>query len=179
MKNTKNLSTKNVIGSEFKRFCAGIICFISIIFIMSLPQTFAAQDNFDFNSNLKNYNVKLQIFNQDKKLVKEFLVAIADTPKKQTFGLMNIEKLPSNYGMLFTFEDKRILSMWMKNTKISLDMLFIDENNKIRQIIRKTEPYSLKIISSDQEVIKVLEINGGLSDKLGIAVGNEIKIENQ
>ena len=66
--------------------------------------------------------------------------------------------------------------MWMKNTKIPLDMIFIDKNNKIISISKEAVPESLEVISSEFKVMKVLEINGGLCDKFGIAVGDYIRI---
>jgi uncharacterized membrane protein (UPF0127 family) len=68
--------------------------------------------------------------------------------------------------------------MWMKNTRIALDMVFIDKNNQIATIVTNTEPYSLDIISSEKEVKKVLEINAGLVKKFGIKVGQKIKISS-
>lgn len=79
--------------------------------------------------------------------------------------------------MIFIFESPRIINMWMKNTYIPLDMIFIDENNQIIKIEKNTTPHSLEIISSDKKAIKVLEINAGLSDKFDIKIGNKIDLK--
>ena len=120
----------------------------------------------------------MQIFNNNDIKINEFDTSLADDDEKRGYGLMNLDFLPKNQAMLFLFDENEIIHMWMKNTKISLDMLFIDTNDKI-SIKRNATPYSLDIISSEKPVVKVLEINGGLSKKLGIEIGNKIKTISQ
>lgn len=122
-----------------------------------------------------NYTHHLKIQNQ-KKQEHHFIVSIADTPNKRAQGLMFVDDLPQNYGMLFEFDSEQVVNMWMKNTKIPLDMIFIDKNNKIAHIKQNAAPESLKIISSEKLVKKVLEINGGKVEELGINVGDKIII---
>ncbi len=136
-----------------------------------------AKENYEFNSNPKNYNVKLQILNQKNQQFTEFNTAIADNNYKQRTGLMFLESLPKKQAMLFLFEESHIINMWMKNTKIPLDMLFIDKNNIIVDIVENTSPYSLEIISAKKSANKVLEINAGLSESLKIKVGYQIKFK--
>jgi uncharacterized membrane protein (UPF0127 family) len=116
----------------------------------------------------------LQIVN-DKEVVAEFMIKIAKTIHDRQTGLMFVTELPENQGMIFENEREQQTGMWMKNTKISLDMIFIDKNNKIVAIKSRAVPESLDIISTDAKVLKVLEINGGLSEKLGIKIGYYIK----
>jgi uncharacterized protein len=104
-----------------------------------------------------------------------FKVEIAETDKQKEKGLMFRRSMPQNQGMLFLFNPPHHIKMWMKNTKISLDILFIDAENKICFIAHKTTPYSLKIITSPKVAKVVLEINGGLSEKLGIKIGDKIE----
>lgn len=147
-----------------------------VVLIFTKPTSnLSAQEAEQFNRNLKNYNVKLQILNQNKKQVAQFSTAIADNNKKRRTGLMNLNILPDNQAMLFIFEKSNIITMWMKNTRIPLDMLFIDENDTIVNIKTNSTPYSLDIISSEKMVNKVLEINAGLTNKLGIKIGYKIK----
>jgi uncharacterized membrane protein (UPF0127 family) len=157
-----------------KNFLTITIFFLGLIFL-SL-QGFA-HDSQQFNRDLKNYNVKLQIFAGEHKTA-EFSVAIANNDATREYGLMNLSKLNQKRGMLFIFDDSLIIKMWMKNTLIPLDMIFIDENNVIVNIKENAEPLSLAIISSQKMVRKVLEINGGLSKKLGIKNGQKIIYEN-
>jgi len=106
---------------------------------------------------------------------KIFSVQIADTSKVKEKGLMFVKKMPDNHGMLFTYDTERITNMWMKNTYISLDMLFINGNKEIVKIVKNTIPHSEEIISSSSKVRYILEINGGMSDKLNIKIGDKVR----
>lgn len=135
-------------------------------------------NNSKFNQDLKNYNAKLKIFSNNK-LITEFNVAIANNEEKKSYGLMNLDSLPKKNGMIFIFENQQIIKMWMKNTRISLDMIFIDQDNQIVKIVENTIPYSTEIISSQNKVSKVLEINAGLVKELKIKIGQKIKLNNR
>ncbi len=161
---------------DLKRFTFVIFTCVAVVaVILRAPQNIDAKEILEFNRDPQNYNVKLQILDLDQKLVSEFLVSIADSEEKKMYGLMNLDELPQNFGMIFPFKKSQVIMMWMKNTRISLDMIFIDEDNVIASISTNAQPYSLDIISSDVKVKKVLEINGGLVEKLGIKVGQKIK----
>jgi uncharacterized membrane protein (UPF0127 family) len=103
-----------------------------------------------------------------------FQVEIAATPVAQEIGLMYREHLEPDHGMLFEMEKERITAFWMKNTLIPLDMLFIAQDGTIKGIHENATPKSLESISSEVPVSGVLEINGGLAKKLGIAVGDRV-----
>ncbi len=105
-----------------------------------------------------------------------FEVEIADEPSERARGLMFREFLPAGDGMLFIYPREQISSFWMKNTLISLDMLFITNNGEIVQISPRATPGSLDSVRSDRPVRAVLEINGGLADALSIAVGDTVKL---
>lgn len=156
-----------------------LVIFVGLIvgiIIFNTPKSLDAEELKQFNRDPKNYNVKLQILNQSNVQITEFMVAIADDDYKKMYGLMNLEALPKDFGMLFNFHKNIVATMWMKNTKIALDMLFIDDQGVIANIKHDAEPYSLEIISSEKPVNQVIEINGGLSKKLGIDVGDKIRI---
>lgn len=104
-----------------------------------------------------------------------FTIEIANTMERRSLGLMHRESMPRNHGMLFVFEGDAVRRMWMENTIIPLDMLFADSTGKIVHIARMTEPFSRKTISSGVEARYVLEINGGLSDELGLDVGDRLE----
>ncbi len=104
-----------------------------------------------------------------------FEVEIADTPATRRTGLMYRKYLPPDRGMLFLFDQPELASFWMKNTEIPLDIMFISETGRIEKIAENTEPFSMDHIRSDGDVAAVLEINGGLSEKLGIAVGDFVQ----
>ncbi len=103
-----------------------------------------------------------------------FQVEVMRTDEERARGLMNRAYLPADRGMLFDFKAPQPTMMWMKNTLIPLDMLFIRANGTIANIAENTEPHSLRTIPSAEPVLGVLEINGGLSAKLGIAPGDKV-----
>ncbi|MCG8325155.1 MAG: DUF192 domain-containing protein [Thiotrichales bacterium] len=103
-----------------------------------------------------------------------FNIELADTLEKQQAGLMFRDYLSPESGMLFYYRQPRHVSFWMKNTRIPLDILFINEYGEIVKIHRNAEPESLERILSGQKVLGVLEINGGMSDTLSIKEGDRV-----
>lgn len=97
-----------------------------------------------------------------------FTVEIADDQEEISYGLMNRESMDADKGMLFEFSPPRDPAMYMKNTLIPLDMLFVSSDGTIEMIARNTVPGSLRTISAGIPVAAVLEINGGKADELGI-----------
>lgn len=174
---SKNLKQKIIskIKSNKILLTAILLAILSFI-IIKMPEKLNAQEILEFNRDLKNYNVKLQIFNQKQVQIAEFMVAVADTEYKRMYGLMKLNSLPEKYGMLFPFHGNKVVSMWMKNTKIPLDMIFLDNKNVIVSIQTNTIPFSLEIVSSEKPAKKALEINAGLVKKYGIKVGQQVKI---
>jgi len=105
----------------------------------------------------------------------DFTVELARTPMQQMRGLMFRDEVPPGTGMLFTYDAARPLSMWMKNTPTSLDMLFIDADGVIRGIEAETVPFSETVITSPAPVTAVLEILGGEAERLGIEPGDRVR----
>jgi uncharacterized membrane protein (UPF0127 family) len=103
-------------------------------------------------------------------------VEVADTEAQREHGLMFRRELPGNRGMIFLFGDEREITMWMKNTYIPLDMVFIGNDWQIVHIARGAEPLSTDIISSVQPASRVLEILAGQADKLGLKPGDTISL---
>jgi uncharacterized membrane protein (UPF0127 family) len=103
-----------------------------------------------------------------------FTVEIADTDELRSRGLMFRQRLPEDRGMLFDFGEPRPVSMWMKNTYISLDMLFIREDGTIAYIAENTVPKSLDTIGISEPVLAVLELAAGTSRKHGIRAGDTV-----
>jgi uncharacterized membrane protein (UPF0127 family) len=106
--------------------------------------------------------------------VRSFSVELAVTDEERAKGLMNREQVPDGYGMLFDFKQEQQVSMWMKNTLVSLDMIFIRDDGRIARIAERTEVKSEKIISSGAPVRAVLEVVAGTAKKFGIAVGDKV-----
>ena len=116
---------------------------------------------------------KLEI--ADGKTVKHtFDVWLADTPARQAQGLMFVRSLPPARGMLFVHPAPRPISMWMKNTYIPLDMVFIDGHGQIQQIIANTKPHSLDLVRSTDPAVAVLELAGGEAARLRLKPGQRV-----
>lgn len=103
-----------------------------------------------------------------------FQVELASTMESRRQGLMFREQLAPNEGMLFVYNEARTVAMWMKNTLISLDMLFITDEGVIARIEANTVPLSLRAISSDGPVRAVLELNGGTVEAFAIQPGDRV-----
>lgn len=103
-----------------------------------------------------------------------FTVEIADEPEEITRGLMDRETMDPDAGMLFDFGNPREPAMWMKNTLIPLDMVFIASDGTIQMIARNTVPGSLRTISPGMPVKGVLELNGGRAAELDIEPGDKV-----
>jgi uncharacterized protein len=103
-----------------------------------------------------------------------FDVYLALTPEQQRRGLMHVRRLPKFTGMLFVYGSDDVRSMWMKNTYIPLDILFIRSDGSVESIARTTEPLSLQSIASGEPVRYVLELNGGVADEVGIDSGSTV-----
>ncbi|HEV7432770.1 MAG TPA: DUF192 domain-containing protein [Steroidobacteraceae bacterium] len=103
-----------------------------------------------------------------------FNIRIADTDAHRELGLMFVTRLPSDEGMLFPEDHPQIISMWMKNTLIPLDMLFIDTRGRIVCLLENAKPESLQILSCDKPAKAVLEIGGGEAQRRGIKVGDKV-----
>ena len=99
---------------------------------------------------------------------------LADTPAKRAQGLMHVTDLPENAGMLFVFSQPRQVSMWMKNTVISLDILFLNPSGRIVKIHKNVEPLSLASVPSHARVKWVLELNAGVAAKLDLQPGDRL-----
>ena len=107
-----------------------------------------------------------------------FSVEIASNQADQEKGLMHRRYMPKNEGMLFVYSPAQPVSMWMKNTYIPLDMIFIDTNNKIITLHENTTPLSLDVLSSSQNTAYVLEINAGLVSQYQIKLGQKIRLSS-
>ena len=104
----------------------------------------------------------------------KFKVELAATAEQRRQGLMFRDSLEDDHGMLFDFGRTAPVTMWMRNTYIPLDMLFIDADGQIRRIVENTQPLSDAVIGSGGPVRAVLELRGGVSDELGIQPGDQV-----
>lgn len=105
-------------------------------------------------------------------------VEVAETAQQKAMGLMFRRSLPPGTGMLFPYGETREITMWMKNTYISLDMVFIKADGRVHRIAERTEPLSERIVASQGPVSAVLEIAAGEAARLGIVPGDRIVHES-
>ena len=103
-----------------------------------------------------------------------YRVEVADNPRLKSIGLMYRSSLPANQGMLLLNEKPQRLNIWMKNTFIPLDIIYIDTDGYIVKIVENAQPESTKVMPSDGRVKAVLELKAGQVQKRDIAVGDRV-----
>jgi uncharacterized membrane protein (UPF0127 family) len=104
-----------------------------------------------------------------------FTVELADTDERRAYGLMFRRSMPADEGMIFDFKEDRPVSMWMRNTLIPLDMLFIDRTGRVVNIHQRAVPHDETSITSEGPVRGVLELNGGTAARLGLKPGDLVR----
>lgn len=139
----------------------------SLILLIFLVTDHAHANNIAFTEK------KLNILGKNNRS-HEFIVEIADDEEKQKHGLMQRQAMDENHGMLFLFAPPKEVNMWMKDTYIPLDMIFINTDNIIVKIVENTTPLSLETISSEEIIASVLELNAGICKKLGIKANDKV-----
>jgi uncharacterized membrane protein (UPF0127 family) len=102
-------------------------------------------------------------------------VELATTPEKRRLGLMYRQDLREGEGMLFLFPKEESLAFWMKNTHLSLDLIFINRTQQIVSIVKEATPYSEKLLPSGQPAQFVLEVLAGFCQRKGIEVGDRVE----
>ena len=115
----------------------------------------------------------LTIFSATGKAIK-FDIEIASSNEERSQGLMYRKNMADNAGMLFVYSKPNNVMMWMKNTYIPLDMVFIKADGVIENIIQRTVPHSEEVLSATAKVRGVLELNAGITSKLGIKAGDRV-----
>jgi uncharacterized protein len=101
-----------------------------------------------------------------------FDIEVMTTNGERAKGLMFRRSLPAKSGMLFVYDRPQAATMWMKNTYIPLDMVFIAEGGAVHRIEANTEPFSTALISSEGDIIAVLELNAGEAARIGLKRGD-------
>ena len=103
-----------------------------------------------------------------------FNIEVMASDQERALGLMFRRSLPENSGMLFIYDPPQPATMWMKNTLITLDMVFISADARVHRIESNAEPFSETLIPSDGDVVGVLELNGGEAGKIGLRRGDKV-----
>jgi uncharacterized protein len=112
----------------------------------------------------------LTIVSNDTPIV--FSIEVADSQAELSRGMMYRESVAPNEGMLFEFGDEEIVSIWMKNTSIPLDVIFVRADGRILKIEHSAKPYSLRSMTSEAPVTAVFEVAGGQANALGLRPGD-------
>ncbi|WP_128254287.1 DUF192 domain-containing protein [Falsirhodobacter deserti] len=108
-----------------------------------------------------------------------FAVEIADDAAERAQGLMHRETLPRSAGMLFIYDYPQAVSFWMRNTLIPLDMIFMNAQGEVRSVHANAQPLDDTLIPGGEDILTVLEINGGLAARLGITEGSVMRHPSQ
>ena len=138
----------------------------TLFLILGLKEVEGALTNESFRHS------RLEIHSGD--IIHRFFIEIAETPLQRAQGLQYRKTMAPDHGMLFNFREPVPVSMWMKNTYLSLDILFISEQGRIINIAHNTVPLSFKHINSIRPVKGVLELSSGTTKRLKIKVGDMV-----
>ena len=103
------------------------------------------------------------------------MVEVARTPQQRMTGLMYRRAMPRNHGMLFKFDSDEVVMMWMKNTYLPLDMIFLDRTGVVTTVVADAVPFSEALISSGGIAAAVIEVNAGVARELGITTGTVVR----
>lgn len=162
--------------SALRRYVCGIL--FGALLSMTLSACAADQPSqaaAAFHEPLSNFQTNtLTILTTDARQ-HVFRIWVADTEAHREQGLMFVQSLEPDTGMLFTFDQPQQISMWMKNTLIPLDMVFIARDGRVNGVISNAKPLSLDILTSPAKASAVLELKGGVAAQLDIGVGAIVK----
>ncbi len=154
-----------------------ILIFVVISLIaLNIPSTINRKKADAKGKKVKNNLPQGEVvfYTKDNKEITRIIIEVAADDYSRSMGLMFREKLPFSQGMLFIFDNDAIQNFWMKNTPLSLDMIFINKDKKIIKIHKGTKPYSMQSYSSIKPSRYVVEVNTGFSDSFQIKEGDRI-----
>jgi len=152
-----------------------ILAFILFVVLFNLPQT-----NNSGRTNMKQTSIKFQkngeltFQSKDGNYISKIDIEIADNDNKRTKGLMDRLNMKENQGMLFLFPYDTIQSFWMKNTVLSLDIIFVNRDNEIVTIHEHAVPFDVGQYASTKPASRVVEVNAGYTELYGVKVGDKI-----
>ena len=146
--------------------------FILTVLIFAAPLTASAQTA---KGDVVDFGKPVSMTIESKDSSHAFSVERAISLEQQARGMMFRESMDADTGMIFEFKEPKIATIWMKNTSIPLDILFVRSNGKILKIEHMAQPYKLRSASSEAVVAAVVEIKGGRAQELGIMPGDLVK----
>ncbi|EGD33241.1 MULTISPECIES: DUF192 domain-containing protein [unclassified Capnocytophaga] len=171
---------------HFTNILIGILILVALATVLprffsnndTLPQQIVTPDEIKEYEPPFEHEGNLSFYKKDNTLIKTFDVEFARTERETELGLMYRKSMKENQGMLFVFHEEKPRSFWMKNTYIPLDIIYLDKDKHIVSIAKNAEPLSETSRPSEGNAMYVLEINAGLSDKLGLTKGDYMTFES-
>ncbi|BAO74671.1 DUF192 domain-containing protein [Winogradskyella sp. PG-2] len=157
-----------------KFFGTYLLFFLCLVFIVSCKEDKPTKAEDKVVVTFKKEGALNILKGDSDSVVKTIAIEIADNDYETQTGLMYRTKLETNHGMLFIFPDLQPRSFYMKNTKIPLDIIYIDENKTIVSFQKDAKPFDETSLPSNAPAKYVLEINGGLSDEWQLEIGDRV-----
>jgi uncharacterized protein len=167
----RNASDRRNAAALLRKCCIALILVISANAVPALSLSVAPAQAEDAQAALEPLSIVTASGTHD------FSVEVMRTDAERERGLMFRRYLPNDRGMLFNFDVEQPVMMWMKNTFLPLDMIFMDRSGKVVSIAANTEPLSEHIIPSVEPAYAVLEVNAGTAARIGLKVGDEVRNE--
>ena len=169
-------------GRKKRGIIIAVILLISIGIYLLKPIIFDSKKKVEPKKDDKSINIEPQFSHEgrlafttiDRDTIKVVDIEIADNDAERTQGMMYRTNMPYNRAMLFIMEYEREQSFWMRNTKMSLDIMYVNSDLEIVTIYKHTQPFSESPIPSFKRAKYVVETAAGFSDEFGIAEGNKI-----
>lgn len=161
---------------NYPRVAARATLFAILALVAGLAWLFFAPDGAEDTANRPPTGVQMEPLSLVTSTgTHKLQVEVARTPKAQALGLMYRTELAADVGMLFVHKRPQEVAMWMKNTYISLDMVFITLDGTVHRIEPRTEPHSETLIRSQGLVNAVLELPGGAAHRYGLKPGDKVR----
>ncbi|MBZ0178302.1 MAG: DUF192 domain-containing protein [Melioribacteraceae bacterium] len=180
---TKNLKSEKESKKSISVYLIGgiVIVILAAVFFMmsgndnsSSPQTDYRRSNQESDLYKFKKEGELSFNSSDGEFLTSIDIEIAETLQERALGLMNRDKMDEKQGMFFIFPFEEEQSFWMRNTLISLDMIFVNSNNTIVKIHKNTKTQSDQSYPSNAPAIYVVEVIAGFTDKYNIKEGDKI-----
>ena len=173
-----NKSTNKDKSIRNKQLLFPVISILLIVIVSFYWQTLSTKKEKNSSNQDKIQSLlkqgKLTFISPDSAETHSIIIEIAEDDYSRANGLMFREELPENQGMLFIFDTERLQYFWMKNTPVSLDMIFANQENTVVHIEKYTKPYSTQSYPSEQPALYVIEVVAGYSDQYGVGPGWKI-----
>jgi uncharacterized membrane protein (UPF0127 family) len=182
-KNSVKKNAKLMAGARRKKTLRLItfILIVAVAIFLVFINTLRNNNNTSGNQAVKNYSAfeftkegELTFTTPESDFISKIDIEIAEDDEERGQGLMYRSKMLESQGMLFIFDREQPQSFWMRNTPISLDMIFANKENEIVKIHKNTTPFSESSYASLKPAIYVVEVVAGYTDKYGIKVGDKI-----